>query len=113
MEKYKPPQESNVTKTNSDSTLGDDSVLDDIFASAGIQSTLKHDDIMEASQTESILVEKEATRVANEALRAVSSFRRPPRQLIPPQQSTNVPGTSKPSGPITSSTLLARLKQRR
>ncbi|EPX70945.1 SNF2 family helicase Rhp26 [Schizosaccharomyces octosporus yFS286] len=123
MEKFKPPEDTNVTKDKSSkNTRGDESVLEDIFASAGIQSTLKHDEIMEASQPETLLVEKEASKVANEALRAVANSRR--QQLAVNRNRTdspaggvphkNIPSESpKTSGPVSSSTLLARLKQRR
>ncbi|EPY50589.1 SNF2 family helicase Rhp26 [Schizosaccharomyces cryophilus OY26] len=123
IEKFKPPEDSGVTKpTSSKNTHGDESVLDDIFASAGIQSTLKHDEIMEASQPETLLVEKEASKVANDALRAVANSRRqqlsanrnraaPPSMNSSRQNSAST--SSKASGPVNSSTLLARLKQRR
>ncbi|KAI9102025.1 hypothetical protein DFS34DRAFT_647809 [Phlyctochytrium arcticum] len=69
--------------TNSESNNGgsdESNILRDIFASTGIHSALKHDAIVDASSPEMILVEKEASRVAKEAVAALRQSRKRLRQ---------------------------------
>src|SRR5436305_13425014 len=51
-------------------------LLSTLFASSGVHSALQHDSIMEASMPETMLVEKEAARVAKEAADALRESRR-------------------------------------
>ncbi|XP_075790784.1 DNA excision repair protein ERCC-6 [Pelodiscus sinensis] len=53
----------------------DDYVLEKLFKKSGIHSVMKHDVIMEASNPDYVLVEAEATRVAQDALRALKISR--------------------------------------
>ncbi|ODQ66507.1 hypothetical protein NADFUDRAFT_57271 [Nadsonia fulvescens var. elongata DSM 6958] len=60
------------SKKNSD----EDGVLEGIFSNSGVYSTLEHDSIMEATRPETLLVEREASRVASEAAQALKESRR-------------------------------------
>ncbi|XP_029142947.1 DNA excision repair protein ERCC-6-like, partial [Protobothrops mucrosquamatus] len=53
----------------------DDYVLEKLFKKSGIHSVMKHDAIMEASSPDYVLVEGEASRVAQDALRALKISR--------------------------------------
>ncbi|XP_063814673.1 DNA excision repair protein ERCC-6 isoform X2 [Pseudophryne corroboree] len=53
----------------------DDYVLEKLFKKSGIHSVMKHDVIMDASNPDYVLVEEEASRVAQEALRALKVSR--------------------------------------
>ncbi|XP_039203591.1 DNA excision repair protein ERCC-6 isoform X1 [Crotalus tigris] len=53
----------------------DDYVLEKLFKKSGIHSVMKHDAIMEASSPDYVLVEAEASRVAQDALRALKISR--------------------------------------
>ncbi|CAM5155968.1 unnamed protein product [Natator depressus] len=53
----------------------DDYVLERLFKKSGVHSVMKHDAIMEASNPDYMLVEAEATRVAQDALRALKISR--------------------------------------
>ncbi|XP_070607571.1 LOW QUALITY PROTEIN: DNA excision repair protein ERCC-6 [Erythrolamprus reginae] len=53
----------------------DDYVLEKLFKKSGIHSIMKHDAIMEASSPDFVLVEAEASRVAQDALRALKVSR--------------------------------------
>ncbi|XP_062983429.1 DNA excision repair protein ERCC-6 isoform X2 [Elgaria multicarinata webbii] len=53
----------------------DDYVLEKLFKKSGIHSVMKHDTIMEASSPDYVLVEAEASRVAQDALRALKISR--------------------------------------
>ncbi|PIK45448.1 putative DNA excision repair protein ERCC-6 [Apostichopus japonicus] len=50
-------------------------VLEKLFRKTGVHSALKHDNIMEASNPDYVLIENEATRVAKEAARALKESR--------------------------------------
>ncbi|XP_026542996.1 DNA excision repair protein ERCC-6 [Notechis scutatus] len=56
-------------------TKSDDYVLEKLFKKSGIHSIMKHDAIMEASSPDYVLVEAEANRVAQDALRALKASR--------------------------------------
>ncbi|XP_070798977.1 DNA excision repair protein ERCC-6 isoform X1 [Pituophis catenifer annectens] len=56
-------------------TKSDDYVLEKLFKKSGIHSIMKHDAIMEASSPDFVLVEAEANRVAQDALRALKVSR--------------------------------------
>ncbi|XP_009676141.2 DNA excision repair protein ERCC-6 isoform X2 [Struthio camelus] len=53
----------------------DDYVLEKLFKKSGVHSVMKHDAIMEASSADYVLVEAEANRVAQDALRALKVSR--------------------------------------
>ncbi|XP_030059035.1 DNA excision repair protein ERCC-6 [Microcaecilia unicolor] len=53
----------------------DDYVLEKLFKKSGIHSVMKHDVIMEASSPDYVLVEAEANRVAQDALKALKISR--------------------------------------
>ncbi|XP_048419473.2 DNA excision repair protein ERCC-6 isoform X4 [Stegostoma tigrinum] len=53
----------------------DDYVLEKLFKRSGIHSVMKHDVIMESSNPDYVLVEAEANRVAQEALKALKASR--------------------------------------
>lgn len=55
-------------------------LLSTLFASSGVHSALQHDSIMEASRPETMLVEREAARVAKEAADALRESRRQTRR---------------------------------
>ncbi|KAG4306128.1 hypothetical protein PORY_000116 [Pneumocystis oryctolagi] len=51
-------------------------ILEDIFAKSGVCSTLQHDMIMDSSHQEVSLIEKEATRISEEALKVLKASRK-------------------------------------
>ncbi|KAJ8037609.1 DNA excision repair protein ERCC-6 [Holothuria leucospilota] len=53
----------------------DEFVLEKLFKKSGVHSALKHDNIMEASNPDYVLIENEASRVAREAARALKESR--------------------------------------
>uniref|UniRef100_UPI00398F07D4 DNA excision repair protein ERCC-6 isoform X3 n=1 Tax=Pristiophorus japonicus TaxID=55135 RepID=UPI00398F07D4 len=53
----------------------DDYVLEKLFKKSGIHSVMKHDVIMESSNPDYVLVEAEANRVAQDALKALKASR--------------------------------------
>ncbi|ANB12861.1 DNA-dependent ATPase RAD26 [Sugiyamaella lignohabitans] len=67
-------------KDKSSALEHEDSVLEGIFAKSGVQSTLEHDSIMEASRPDTILVEREASRVATQAANALRESRNAARK---------------------------------
>ncbi|KAM6266245.1 DNA excision repair protein ERCC-6 [Porphyrio hochstetteri] len=54
----------------------DDYVLEKLFKRSGIHSVMKHDVIMEATSADHVLLEAEANRVAQNALKALKNSRR-------------------------------------
>uniref|UniRef100_A0A8C3E1X2 DNA excision repair protein ERCC-6 n=1 Tax=Corvus moneduloides TaxID=1196302 RepID=A0A8C3E1X2_CORMO len=54
-----------------DSKKNDDYVLQKLFKKSGVHSVMKHDAIMDASSADHVLEEAEASRVAQDALRAL------------------------------------------
>lgn len=54
----------------------DNRIMESIFATSGVHSALQHEDIMSLSQQEVSLVEKEASRLANEAAAKLRELRR-------------------------------------
>uniref|UniRef100_A0A8C3UDW1 ERCC excision repair 6, chromatin remodeling factor n=1 Tax=Catharus ustulatus TaxID=91951 RepID=A0A8C3UDW1_CATUS len=54
-----------------DSKKNDDYVLQKLFKKSGVHSVMKHDAIMDASNADHVLEEAEASRVAQDALRAL------------------------------------------
>ncbi|NXC45979.1 ERCC6 protein, partial [Penelope pileata] len=58
-----------------DPKKNDDYVLEKLFKKTGVHSVMKHDAIMEASSADYVLVEAEANRVAQDALKALKISR--------------------------------------
>ncbi|NXG81831.1 ERCC6 protein, partial [Stercorarius parasiticus] len=65
----------NSEEKEEDSNKNDDYVLEKLFKKSGVHSVMKHDAIMEASSADHVLVEAEASRVAQDALRALKVSR--------------------------------------
>ncbi|KTW30795.1 hypothetical protein T552_00507 [Pneumocystis carinii B80] len=51
-------------------------ILEDIFSKSGVCSALQHDVIMNSVQQEALLVEKEATKISEEAIRILKASRK-------------------------------------
>ncbi|KAG5357952.1 DNA repair protein [Yarrowia sp. B02] len=54
----------------------DDNILNDIFSQTGVHSALEHDAIMDASRPETVIIEREAKRVAEVAAKALRDSRK-------------------------------------
>lgn len=54
----------------------DDNILNDIFSQTGVHSALEHDAIMDASRPETVIIEREAKRVAEVAAKALKDSRK-------------------------------------
>ncbi|XP_069467255.1 DNA excision repair protein ERCC-6 [Ambystoma mexicanum] len=67
--------EENEPGLDEDRRQSDDYVLERLFKKTGVHSVMKHDVIMEASNPDYVLVESEANRVAQEALRMLKISR--------------------------------------
>ncbi|NXU54941.1 ERCC6 protein, partial [Turnix velox] len=65
----------NNEEEEEESKRNDDYVLEKLFKKSGVHSVMKHDAIMEASSADHVLVEVEASRVAQDALRALKVSR--------------------------------------
>ncbi|NXP47100.1 ERCC6 protein, partial [Heliornis fulica] len=59
-----------------DTKKNDDYVLEKLFKKSGVHSVMKHDVIMESTSADYVLVEAEANRVAQDALKALKISRR-------------------------------------
>ncbi|NXH16832.1 ERCC6 protein, partial [Bucco capensis] len=73
--KQKRYRRENSEEKEEDSKKNDDYVLEKLFKKSGVHSVMKHDVIMEASSADHVLVEAEANRVAQDALRALKVSR--------------------------------------
>ncbi|NWH56581.1 ERCC6 protein, partial [Geococcyx californianus] len=73
--KQKQYRRENTEEKEEDSKKNDDYVLEKLFKKSGVHSVMKHDAIMEASTADHVLVEAEANRVAQDALRALKVSR--------------------------------------
>ncbi|KGL96282.1 DNA excision repair protein ERCC-6, partial [Charadrius vociferus] len=73
--KQKRYRKENSEEKEEDSQKNDDYVLEKLFKKSGVHSVMKHDVIMEASSADHVLVEAEANRVAQDALRALKVSR--------------------------------------
>uniref|UniRef100_A0A663EHX9 DNA excision repair protein ERCC-6 n=2 Tax=Aquila chrysaetos chrysaetos TaxID=223781 RepID=A0A663EHX9_AQUCH len=73
--KQKRYRRENSEEKEEDSKKNDDYVLEKLFKKSGVHSVMKHDAIMEASSADHVLVEAEANRVAQDALRALKVSR--------------------------------------
>ncbi|KAM6415921.1 DNA excision repair protein ERCC-6 [Rhynochetos jubatus] len=73
--KRKRYRKENSEEKEEDSKKNDDYVLEKLFKKSGVHSVMKHDAIMESSSADYVLVEAEADRVAQDALRALKVSR--------------------------------------
>ncbi|OXB74192.1 UNVERIFIED_CONTAM: hypothetical protein H355_014575 [Colinus virginianus] len=73
--KQKHYRKENSEEQELDPKKNDDYVLEKLFKKTGVHSVMKHDVIMEASSADYVLVEAEANRVAQDALRALKISR--------------------------------------
>ncbi|NWU62400.1 ERCC6 protein, partial [Pterocles burchelli] len=73
--KQKRYRKENSEEKEEDSKKNDDYVLEKLLKKSGVHSVMKHDAIMEASSADHVLVEAEANRVAQDALRALKVSR--------------------------------------
>uniref|UniRef100_A0A8C0FMU1 DNA excision repair protein ERCC-6 n=1 Tax=Bubo bubo TaxID=30461 RepID=A0A8C0FMU1_BUBBB len=73
--KQKRYRRENSEEKEEDSKKNDDYVLEKLFKKSGVHSVMKHDAIMEASSADHVLVEAEANRVAQDALRVLKVSR--------------------------------------
>ncbi|NXY14306.1 ERCC6 protein, partial [Atrichornis clamosus] len=73
--KQKQYRRENSEEKEQDSKKNDDYVLQKLFRKSGVHSVMKHDAIMEASRADHVLEEAEASRVAQDALRALKLSR--------------------------------------
>ncbi|NWI92567.1 ERCC6 protein, partial [Pitta sordida] len=73
--KQKQYRRENGEEKEEDSKKNDDYVLRKLFKKSGVHSVMKHDAIMEASSVDHVLEEAEASRVAQDALRALKISR--------------------------------------
>lgn len=87
----------------------DDYVLEKLFKKSGIHSVMKHDVIMESSNPDYVLVEAEANRVAQEALKALKASRQ--RCLAVSSGVTSRISNSQSPGPVAGPRLRFGLKK--
>ncbi|BFZ61249.1 DNA repair protein rhp26 [Saitoella coloradoensis] len=71
LEQYQNEEERDAEKGDDDSRT-----LEGLLAGAGVQTALHHEKIMDAARPEAVLVDREATRVAEAAARALRESRR-------------------------------------
>jgi DNA excision repair protein ERCC-6 len=97
-----------------DETQDETGLLSTLFASSGVHSALAHDSIMEASRPETVLVEREANRVAKEAADALRESRRHVRRndIGIPTWTGRFGGGTSGTG-VSSETLLERMRYRK
>ncbi|KFV02438.1 DNA excision repair protein ERCC-6, partial [Pterocles gutturalis] len=73
--KQKRYKKENSEEKEEDSKKSDDYILEKLLKKSGVHSVMKHDAIVEASSADHVLVEAEANRVAQDALRALKVSR--------------------------------------
>lgn len=71
---FQPLNEQEANSASGDAM--ESSILEGIFAKAGVQSTLEHEAVMNASRADTVLMEREAERVASQAVLALRASRR-------------------------------------
>ncbi|KAK9478235.1 SNF2 family N-terminal domain-containing protein [Lipomyces japonicus] len=71
--------EAGQSKNRASSPTGDEGIMENLLANSGVHSALEHDEIMDAARPDAVLVEREATKVAAEAARALRESRRAAR----------------------------------
>ncbi|KAK9467337.1 SNF2 family N-terminal domain-containing protein [Lipomyces arxii] len=76
-EKYRGGSDEEDAQAEEDTTNGDeDGIMESLFVRSGVHSALEHDEIMNASRPDALLVEREAAKVAADAARALRDSRR-------------------------------------
>jgi DNA excision repair protein ERCC-6 len=78
IENFKPPNE----ETDGVADDEDSRILDALFSSTGVHSALQHDAIVGSSSAHDIYVEKEASKVAKEAAKALRHSRKRIRSVV-------------------------------
>ena len=99
-------------KTPKDEHDTDDArILKALFSNTGVHSALKHDIIMDASNPDEKIIDREATRVANEAIAALKNSRRRirERQGVDTPTWTGKSGSAGAPNMVTSATSSASL----
>ncbi|XP_053307111.1 DNA excision repair protein ERCC-6 [Spea bombifrons] len=100
--KKKPYLKETGDQQEPDRKKSDDYVLEKLFKKSGVHSVMKHDAIMDASNPDYVLVEEEANRVAQEALRALKVSR----------QRCNAASTGIPTWTGSNSATMSGIKRR-
>lgn len=116
-------------KSKSSGDQDEDRILNDLFSSSGVHSTLEHDAIMDASRPDTIIVEKEASRIATAAANALRESRKAARkaEIGTPtwtgrfgsagrfnSRPNSRSGTQSPTpGPLSSSSVLQSIRHRK
>ncbi|TPX33997.1 hypothetical protein SmJEL517_g03220 [Synchytrium microbalum] len=83
----------NVKKYNN--AGDDDRVLHALLSNSGVHSALRHDAIVEASNPERVIVERQATQIANEAIAALKKSTRKVRKALVDSGGTAVTWTGR------------------
>lgn len=73
LEKFETGEEERAENNDGEN---DDNILNDIFSQTGVHSALEHDAIMDASRPETVIIEREAKRVAEVAAKALRDSRK-------------------------------------
>ncbi|KAF9114472.1 hypothetical protein BGX27_010702 [Mortierella sp. AM989] len=84
---------SKSTATDAPQDNSEVNILANLFKSSGVHSALKHDEIMNSAKQESLIIEREATRVAERAMAALKESRKRRRR-----QDVDVPTWTGKSG---------------
>lgn len=71
---------SSVDLKEKEQPTGDEGILASLFAKAGVQSAMEHDAIIESSRPDTLMMEKEARRIATEAAETLKQSWRLARQ---------------------------------
>ncbi|KAJ1660680.1 DNA repair protein rhp26 [Dispira simplex] len=94
IETWQPPNSDIARPTNTDESgdaqqvnnqpsksTGDDDVLSQLFEMSGLKTAVQHDAIVDSHHQEEVLVEREATRIANDAAKALRESRKARQQI--------------------------------
>lgn len=89
----------------------DDGLLETLFSNANVHSTLEHDAVMEASRPDTVLMEREATRIAQQAAEALRESRKLARKAKVGTPTWT--GRFGKAGKSSSASILGNLKEKR
>lgn len=89
----------------------DDGLLETLFSNANVHSTLEHDAVMEASRPDTVLMEREATRIAQQAAEALKESRKLARKAKVGTPTWT--GRFGKAGKSSSASILGNLKEKR
>ncbi|KAJ1968829.1 DNA repair protein rhp26 [Dispira parvispora] len=94
IETWQPPNSGSARPTSKDESrdiqqvdnqrpkaAGDDDVLSQLFEMSGLKTAVQHDAIIDSHHQEEVLVEREATRIANDAAKALRESRKARQQI--------------------------------